>query len=70
MIETIGLGAGSYPMAPEKDESEKQITLYLEVKTTDIFPETWDKEQIQEYIKTNAYDYIQNGEIKINEIEV
>lgn len=68
MIETVGLGAGSYPMAPEKDETE--FTIYLEVKSSDIFPETWDKEQIEDYIKGNIKDYLQDGEIEVHEIEV
>lgn len=68
MIETVGLGAGSYPMAPEKDETE--IIIHLEIKTSDIFPETWDKEEIKDYVKGNIKDYLQDGEIEVHEIEV
>lgn len=68
MIETTGLGAGSYPMAPEKDETE--FTIYLEVKSSDIFPETWDKEEIKDYVRGNVKDYLQNGDIEVKEIEV
>lgn len=57
-----------YPMKPEKDETE--ITIYLKIKTTDIFPETWEKEEIKSYIKGNIKDYLQDGEIEIEEIEV
>lgn len=62
------LMVNDYPMAPEKDETE--ITIQLEIKTSDIFPETWDKEQIKNYIKGTIKDYLQNGEIEIKEIEV
>lgn len=68
MIETKGLGAGSYPMAPEKDETE--ITIQLEIKTSDIFPETWDKEEIEDYVRGNIKEYLQDGEIEIHEIEI
>ena len=68
MIETKGLGAGSYPMAPEKDETN--ITIQLEIKTTDIFPESWDKQEIEDYIKGNIKEYIRDGEIEIHDIEV
>ena len=57
-----------YPEAPEKDETE--ITINLEIKTSDIFPETWDKEQIESYIRGNIKDYLRDGEIEIQEIEV
>lgn len=57
-----------YPMAPEKDETE--ITIQLEIKTTDIFPETWDEEQIKDYVRGNIKDYLRDGEIEIHEIEV
>ena len=67
-IETIGLGAGSYPTPIEKDETD--ITIHLEIKTSDIFPETWDKQEIEDYIKANIKEYLQNGDIEINEIEV
>lgn len=57
-----------YPEAPEKDETD--ITIQLEIKTTDIFPETWDKEQIESYIRGNIKDYLRDGEITIIEVEV
>lgn len=62
------LMVNDYPMAPENDETE--ITIQLEIKTSDIFPETWDKEQIKNYIRGTIKDYLQNGEIEIKEIEV
>lgn len=57
-----------YPQAPEHDETE--ITIYLTLKTTDAFPETWDEEQMKDYIKGNVRDYIYDADIEINEIEV
>ena len=67
-IETIGLGAGSYPTPTEKDETN--ITIQVEIKTADIFPETWDKQQIEDYIKGNIKEYLRDGDIEIHEIEV
>ena len=57
-----------YPDPPEKDETE--ITIQLEIKTTDIFPETWDKEEIESYIRGNIKDYLRDGDIEVKEIEV
>ena len=56
-----------YPQAPEHDETE--ITIQLTVKATDVFPETWDQEQKQDYIKANIKDYLYDGDIEIHEIE-
>ena len=68
MIDTIHIGAGSYPTPLEKDETTFELT--ITIKTSDIFPETWDKEQIKNYIRGTIKDYLQNGEIEIKEIEV
>lgn len=57
-----------YPEAPEKDETE--ITISLEIKTSDIFPETWDKEQIESFVRRNIKDYLRDGDIEVKEIEV
>ena len=62
------LMVNDYPEKEENDETE--ITIQLEIKTSDIFPETWDKEQIKNYIRGTIKDYLQNGEIEIKEIEV
>ena len=57
-----------YPEAPEKDETE--ITIIAEIKASDIFPETWDKEEIESYVRGNIKDYLRDGEIEVREIEV
>lgn len=62
------LMVNDYPMKPEEDETE--ITIHLKVKTTDIFPETWEKEDIESYVKGNIRDYLIDGEIEIEEVEV
>lgn len=62
------LMVNDYPMKPEEDETN--ITIYLKISTTDIFPETWDKEEIESYIKGNIKEYLQDGEIEVEEIEV
>ena len=70
MIETRGLGAGSYPTPIEKDETNIDIKIHLTIETTDIFPESWDKKEIEEYIKGNVREYLSDGDIEIHEIEV
>ena len=67
-IETIGLGGGNYPTPIEKDETN--IEIHLTIKTTDIFPETWNKEEIEDYVKSNISEYLQSGDIEIHEVEV
>ena len=67
-METIGLGAGSYPKAHDSDETN--IEIHLTIKTSDTFPETWEKKDIEDYIKANIEEYIQNGDIEIHDVEI
>ena len=70
MIETLGLGAGSYPEPTEKKEKEKDIKIYITLKTTDVFPEDWNDEHIKDFIKDTINEYINTCDIEIEEIEV
>jgi phosphoribosylformylglycinamidine (FGAM) synthase PurS component len=69
-IETIGLGAGSYPEPPEEKTKTIEVTINIEYKTEVEIPEKWDRERIYEDIKENISDYINNAVIEDYEIEV
>ena len=70
-IETMGLGAGSYPEPPEEKTKTIDITLRVEYKIKDLeVSEKWDSERIYEDIKENMDDYINNAVIEDYEIEV
>ena len=62
------LNVYDYPQAPEYDETE--ITINLTLKASDTFPESWDEEQMKDYIKGNIKDYIYDADIEIHDIEV
>lgn len=70
-METIGLGAGSYPEPPEEKVKTVDITLKIEYTIRDLeVPEKWDKERIYEDVRENMDDYIRNAIIEDYEIEV
>ena len=67
MIDTIHIGAGSYPSAPEpEEETEYEVT--LKTKIRDTFPESWDKDLIKQYIEENLVDYLEYKEIEVIDI--
>ena len=67
MIDTIHIGAGSYPTPPEKDETSFEI--FLSIKCSDVFPETWDEEEKKEYIKNEVKEYLYNSDdIEVHDI--
>lgn len=68
MIDTIHIGAGSYPTPLEKDETTFELT--ITIKTSDIFPETWDKEEIKDYIRDNVREYLNYEDIENVDIEI
>ena len=69
-IETIGLGAGSYPEPPEEKTKTIEVTINVEYKVEVEIPEKWGRERIYEDIKENISDYINNAVIEDYEIEV
>ena len=70
-IETMGLGAGSYPEPPEEKTKTIDITLRVEYTIKDLeVPKKWDSERIYEDIRENMDDYINNAVIEDYEIEV
>lgn len=65
-METIGLGAGSYPEPKEERVKtiEGKIWICYEFETE--VPEKWDEDQIKEDIKENLKEYQQ----EISEVEI
>ena len=49
MIDTVHIGAGSYPNAPEP-EDKKEYEVIMKMKIYDIFPETWEKDEIENFV--------------------
>lgn len=68
MIDTIHIGAGSYPTPLEKDETTFELT--ITIKTSDIFPESWDKEKIHDFIRDNIREYLNYEDIENVDIEI
>ena len=69
-IETMGLGAGSYPEPPEEKTKTIDIKLNVEYIIRDIeVPEKWDLERIREDVREYMSDYIQNAIIEDWEVE-
>lgn len=69
-IETIGLGAGSYPEPLEEKTKTIEVTINVEYKAEVEIPEKWGRDRIYEDIKENINDYINNAVIEDYEIEV
>ena len=67
MIDTIHIGAGSYPTPLEKDETTFELT--ITIKTSDIFPETWEKDEIENFIQAHLVDYLNYEDITVMEVE-
>lgn len=68
-IETMGLGAGSYP---EPQDNTK--TVHIEITITgsnDIeVPKDWDKEQIRDDIRANLDEYFRDCTEEDWEVEI
>ena len=68
MIDTVHIGAGSYPSAPEPND-EETFEIYISIKSSDIFPESWDDEEKKEYIKNEIKEYLYNSDdIEVHDI--
>ena len=68
-IETMGLGAGSYPEPPE--EKLKRATGYVIVRYNfdEEFPITFSDEDIEDYIESNTKNFDED-DISIEEINI
>lgn len=69
-METMGLGAGSYPEPKEENMKEKNIKIWITIETEDRFPIRWDDDEIKLYIKENIDEYVKTSDLNIEEIEV
>lgn len=70
MIETMGLGAGSYPEAPEYEERTLKAKVMVTYEIETEIPASWDDETIEDDIRSNLDDYINGMTCEINEIEL
>lgn len=69
-IETIGLGAGSYPEPPEEKTKTVNLTVRVEYKIMDLeVPEKWDSKKLEEVINENLNDYIIDANINDWEVD-
>lgn len=68
MIDTVHIGAGSYPNAPDP-EDKKEYEVIMKMKIYDIFPETWEKDEIENFIQAHLVDYLNYEDIKVMEVE-
>lgn len=64
MIETKGLGAGSYPEPPTQKTRNVEVKISVDYITEIEVPEDWDSSKILEDIKENLREYISESEIK------
>lgn len=70
MIETKGLGAGSYPEPIEVETKTIPATIRVEYKIDTVVSEDWDKDRLREDINDNLSEYIDFATIEDYEIEV
>lgn len=69
-METKGLGAGSYPQAPEIEEKSEDFEILVRIETCDSFPINWGEEEKKEFIKKYLDEYLRYGDAKIEEINL
>ena len=69
MIETKGLGAGSYPERKE-DEKDVEVLINVEYGIKITVNKSIDAESILDEIKANLNEYIRNSEILDWEAEI
>ena len=62
------LNVYDYPDSQEEKEINLQVCITL--TTTDTFPKEWEEEEIENYIKANIDEYINESEIETNEIRM
>lgn len=64
------LNVYDYPDPPEEKMTTRNIKIYLTIMTYDDFNEKWSDEDIKKYIADNLWEYIQNGNTQIEDIEL
>ena len=68
-METIELGAGSYPTPPERETKEVELEIYVRYIVSTEVPKEWTLKDIQEDFKENKQEYLLDAEIEDFEIE-
>ena len=69
MFNTMGLGAGSYPSAPEIEERTIKVKVSFDGYVS--VPKDWGYEKVEEYITTLSIDELssETDKIEIEDIE-
>ena len=62
MIDTTEAGGGSYPSPSESGNKKISGTIVVSYKFGDDFPKRYTKEFIEDYIKQNYFEYLQEFE--------
>lgn len=62
-IETMGLGAGSYPEPPEQKTRTISGTVYLSCKFEEELPDDYTEDEILDFIRDNLDIFLFNAEI-------
>lgn len=69
MIDTTEAGGGSYPSPSESGNKKISGTIVVSYKFADEFAKSYSRETIEEYIKQNYFDYLQEFE-EVVDLEV
>lgn len=62
MLDTTEAGGGSYPSPSESGHKKISGTIVVSYKFGDDFPKRYTKEFIEDYIKQNYFEYLQEFE--------
>ena len=68
-METIGLGAGSYPEPPERETKEVELEIFVRYIVSTEVPKEWTLKDLQEDFKDNPREYLIEAEMEDFEIE-
>lgn len=68
-IETMGLGAGSYPEPPEEKLKRATGDVVVRYNFDEEFPITFSDEDIKDYIESNVKEFDED-DISIEEIKI
>lgn len=69
-METKGLGAGSYPMAPEVEERDENFEIFVRIKACEYFPTKWGDEDKKAFIEEHINEYLRYGDAEVEEIQL
>lgn len=69
-METMGLGAGSYPTPREEDTEVLKGKICVTYTFETEVPSEWNYEDIIDDIKNNLSEYTYDAEISIDDIDI